>query len=543
MHVRLLLAAAAVALVALVAPALRAQPTTLLDDTFTDGDRTTQNPPASLAWYAPGAAVSTIGVRNNALTLVANDNDRLMWGYLPALSLAIGDSLTFTVDFSFNRLQPAGTGAFKIALCSSNGLAPKRADGGPPNGAYLGYASFTNPGDATAGTRLRKRSGPAAGNATATLLELSDGATDVIWATFGANRTGLAGALQPNTRYTKTLRLTRTGVDSMRVATSISGGTLAASNALTEIDPAAIFTQFDTIAIGAAESVQAGDLAITRIQVVHEVNTSRLTNLSILTQIAAPGDFFTMGYVVGGSGTSGAKPLVIRAAGPALGALGVPGTLDDPKLELFAGQTPAGANDNWGGDPALSTAMAQVGAFAFASTSSRDAAIATNITTADNSVRVAAAGNSTGGVIAELYDATPNASFTKATPRLVNVSVLKTIGDKLTAGFVIGGIGAKTVLIRAIGPTLGAAPFNVPGTIADPKLELFAAQTRIGQNDNWGGTEPLTTAFSSVGAFTLPASSRDAALLVALEPGNYSVEVTPATGATGSALVEVYEVP
>lgn len=119
------------------------------------------------------------------------------------------------MDFSFNRVPPTSTGAFKIALCSTNGIAPKRTDGGPPTGAYQGYASFTNPGDATAGTRLRKRSGAAAGNSSATILELSDGATEMVWTTFGASRTGLSGIVQGNTPYRKMLKITRTGIDSM----------------------------------------------------------------------------------------------------------------------------------------------------------------------------------------------------------------------------------------------------------------------------------------------------------------------------------------
>jgi hypothetical protein len=46
-----------------------------------------------------------------------------------------------------------------------------------------------------------------------------------------------------------------------------------------------------------------------------------------------------------------------------------------------------------------------------------------------------------------------------------------------------------------------------------------------------------------VGAFALPASSRDAALLVTLQPGSYTVQVSGVGGTTGVALVEVYEVP
>lgn len=269
---------------------------------------------------------------------------------------------------------------------------------------------------------------------------------------------------------------------------------------------------------------------------------SRLSNLSILTGLATSGDSFTMGYVVGGVGTTDTKPLVIRAAGPSLGALGVTGTLDDPKIQTFAGSTATGENDNWGGATNIATAMASVGAFAYAAANSRDAAIATSVASGDNSVKVLAAGSGTGAVIAEIYDATPEASFTAATPRLINVSVLKHVGQGLTAGFVVAGTAAKNVLIRAVGP--GLAAFGVAGLLADPKLELFDSGSRsIATNDNWGGTAALSAGFTQVGAFQLAASSRDAALLASLSPGNYTVLVNGVGNTTGVALIEVYEVP
>lgn len=270
--------------------------------------------------------------------------------------------------------------------------------------------------------------------------------------------------------------------------------------------------------------------------------SSRIINLSILTGLAA-GEYFTMGYVVGGNDTTGAKPLVIRAAGPSLGALGVPGTLPDPKLELFAGTAKTDENDNWGGSTALSEAMAAVGAFAYTGPTSLDAAAAVNITTRDNSVKVSSAtASGAGAVIAEVYDATPESNNTAATPRLINVSVLKSISEGLTAGFVIRGSTTQRVLIRAIGPTL--AGFGVGGTVSDPQLALFrgGSQTPIGSNNNWGGTAELTAAFAQVGAFQLPGDSLDAALLATLEPGDYTVQVSGVAGATGVALVEVYEV-
>lgn len=272
----------------------------------------------------------------------------------------------------------------------------------------------------------------------------------------------------------------------------------------------------------------------------------RLINLSILASLATAEEIVTIGTVIGGAGTGGTKPLLVRAAGPSLTPLGVGGVLADPKLDLFSGQTVVAANDNWGGTAALSTAFMQVGAFAYASASSRDAALVGGALAPGNyTVQITGAGGASGLVLAELYDATPNGSFTATTPRLINVSVLKKIalGEILTAGFVIGGSAAKQVLVRAIGPTLAIAPFNVAGTMADPKIELFSGPTRSNDNDNWGGAPALVAAFGSVGAFALDATSRDAALLVTLQPGSYTAQVTGGAGSAGLALVEVYEVP
>lgn len=279
--------------------------------------------------------------------------------------------------------------------------------------------------------------------------------------------------------------------------------------------------------------------------VSNTTDIGRLINLSILTSVRTAGDNFTLGYVVGGAGTTGAKPLVIRAAGPSLGALGVPGTLADPRMELFAGSTSTLVNDNWGGAAAVTNAMASVGAFAFPIATSLDAAVTANITTRDNSVKVSATGTGTGTVIAEVYDATPAGTFTAATPRLLNVSVLKNIetGGSMTAGFVLRGSSARTVLIRAIGPGLTAA-FGIPGTMADPTITLFAGSNQIGFNDNWGGSGAISSTALGVGAFAIAdVNSRDAMILRTLNGGDYSVQVSGVGGGGGQVIVEVYEVP
>ncbi len=272
-------------------------------------------------------------------------------------------------------------------------------------------------------------------------------------------------------------------------------------------------------------------------------NPARLINLSILTSLAI-GETLTMGTVLGGSNTSGSPPILVRAAGPSLTPLGVVGALADPRLDLFSGQTPAGTNDNWGGTTALVNAFISVGAFAYSSGSSRDAAIYNpSLRAGTYTVLVSGSGSPSGTVLAEIYEATPASAFILATPRLINISVLKRInaGETLTAGFVIGGAGPKQVLIRAVGP--GLVPLGVGATMTDPRLELFSGQTLIDSNNDWGGGGALAAVFTSVGAFSLPEKSADAALLITLSPGNYTAQVSGVGDTGGVALVEVYEVP
>lgn len=267
---------------------------------------------------------------------------------------------------------------------------------------------------------------------------------------------------------------------------------------------------------------------------------TRLANLSVLATIPGAGDSFTVGFVVGGSGTSGSKNVVLRAAGPSLAQLGVSGVLADPKLERFTGSTKTGENDNWGGSAALSSAMSAVGAFAFSGPTSGDAAASVALPAGDQSMRISGVGGGTGLVLAEVYDATPDAAYTANTPRLINLSLLKDSAGGITAGFVVAGGGEKRVLVRAVGPTLSG--LGVAGAAADPRLSLYAGEKEIGANDNWGGRPELVAAIAQAGAFVLGPSSRDAALVAALPAGNYSVRVE--TGdTTGTVLVEVYELP
>jgi hypothetical protein len=110
---------------------------------------------------------------------------------------------------------------------------------------------------------------------------------------------------------------------------------------------------------------------------------------------------------------------------------------------------------------------------------------------------------------------------------------------------VVAGARAKLFVVRGVGP--GLAAFGVPGTLPDPVLQIFDANNRIViANDNWHqGTlvAELRAATALVGGFALPENSRDAAVIISLDPGLYSVQIADSAGRSGVSLMEVYEVP
>lgn len=107
---------------------------------------------------------------------------------------------------------------------------------------------------------------------------------------------------------------------------------------------------------------------------------------------------------------------------------------------------------------------------------------------------------------------------------------------RVIAGFVISGTGTQRVLLRAIGPALTS--FGVTEAHANPRLQLYSANgTLLLENDDWTA-DP--TVFAEVGAFPLPAGSRDAAIVTTLAPGAYTMHVVGGSQ-SGVALAEIYD--
>jgi hypothetical protein len=133
-----------------------------------------------------------------------------------------------------------------------------------------------------------------------------------------------------------------------------------------------------------------------------------------------------------------------------------------------------------------------------------------------------------------------NTKFPTVGPQPLNLSTRGNVssGDGvLIGGFIITGTAPKTVVLRALGPTLSG--FGLPGVLADPVLKVYnSSRTAIATNDNWQ-TDPGALEITANGL--APGNPSESALVQNLAPGAYTVIVTGKDSTPGIGLVELYD--
>jgi len=145
-------------------------------------------------------------------------------------------------------------------------------------------------------------------------------------------------------------------------------------------------------------------------------------------------------------------------------------------------------------------------------------------------LQITIAAGSAGGAVAPLA-------------RLTNLSSRDgvTAANPLIDGFVITGSASKTVLLRAVGPALGSYA-HVTGTLAVPVMRLFDVSGRlILTNRGWDGSSTLSRIFALTGAFPFVQGSADCAVVTALPPGAYTLQISSGDGTGGNAMAEIYD--
>jgi len=133
-----------------------------------------------------------------------------------------------------------------------------------------------------------------------------------------------------------------------------------------------------------------------------------------------------------------------------------------------------------------------------------------------------------------------NTKFPTVGPKALNLSTrgLISAGDNvLIGGFIITGTDPKTMVLRALGPSLSRS--GLSDVLADPVLNVYdSTGTLIATNDNWQ-SDPNHFVVESNGL--TPGSLLESATVQTLAPGAYTVIVTGKDPTRGIALVELYD--
>jgi PKD repeat protein len=447
------------------------------------------------------------------------------------LVITVGASGTAPVITS-PTTAPGTMGApFVTYLIAATGLPTSYTATGLPAGLTLNPLTGAITGTPTvAGTfTVTLTATNSAGTSTATLV--------ITIAAAGTAPVITSPTTAPGTRGTPfvTYLIAATGLPTSYTATGLPAGlTLNPLTGAITGTPTVAGTFTVTLTATNASGTTTATLTLT----IAATPTSRIVNFSARALSGPGAQSLIMGFVVQGDN----KNLLVRGIGPGLAPYGVVNVLTDPFLTLFNNNSTLASNDDWqsSNGTLIAATAARVGAFALPN-GSKDSALILAFNNGAHTTSMLRPNGTTGVALTEIYDIDSTADS-----RLINVSARMnvTTGEgTLIAGLVIAGNAPTTVLIRGIGPTLAA--FGVTGALADPTITVFAGTNPVATNDNWEaggvGAAQITATSVRVGAFALLPGSKDAALLITLQPGAYTVQVTGVANTTGVALVEVYD--
>jgi hypothetical protein len=296
-----------------------------------------------------------------------------------------------------------------------------------------------------------------------------------------------------------------------------------------------------------------------------------LANISSRGGVLTGDNVMIGGFIVDGSIP---KRVLVRSRGPSMvGApFFVPGTLPNPQLQLFSGSTVIAQNDNWqdapncpgficeGATEILNTGLdpctPNPGQSSSPANCALEAAILITLPPGPYTAIVRGADGTTGIGLVEVFEA--DASTVSELSNISTRGFVQSGDDVMIGGLIIEGSAPATVLIRARGPSMSGAPFFVPGTLANPFLQIFSGQDVIAQNDNWQDA-PSCNGFgcgtaAQIAATGLdpcqpnpgqptspPSCSLESAILITLPPGAYTAILSGVGGGTGVGLVEAFE--
>ena len=192
-------------------------------------------------------------------------------------------------------------------------------------------------------------------------------------------------------------------------------------------------------------------------------NSTQLANLSTRGFVQTGDNVLIAGFII----TGNQKEVLLRALGPTLAQppFNVPNVLADPIIELHMPDGTIVQNDNWQFDDNQYYIPQELRPM-----NPKESAILRWLGPGSYTAVLKGANNATGNALIEIYDFDD-----LTTARLSNLSTrcfVQKGDDVVIAGLVVNGSNPQRLVIRGLGPSLAASPFNVPQALVDPFLDL-----------------------------------------------------------------------
>jgi hypothetical protein len=251
-------------------------------------------------------------------------------------------------------------------------------------------------------------------------------------------------------------------------------------------------------------------------------------NISARGRVGTRDQIMIGGFIIAGRES---KKVLLRGIGPSLSAAGVGGLLQDPTLELRdATGAIIAASDNW------REAEVDVEATGLPPGDDRESALVRTLDPGTYTVLLRGRNDTTGVGLVEVYDLQPDTNS-----ELANTSTRGFVDadNLLIGGTIVGGSkqGDAYLVVRAIGGELAVQ--GVANPLGDPAVELRDRNGMlVAANDDF--SRPSTDR-SGMPYELSPTGPFDAAIALYVAPGEYTAIVRGKRGASGIALVEIYD--
>ncbi|MGZ5024284.1 MAG: hypothetical protein ACXWBS_05410 [Chthoniobacterales bacterium] len=269
------------------------------------------------------------------------------------------------------------------------------------------------------------------------------------------------------------------------------------------------------------------------------VTPGSLGNIATRLQVGTGDNVLIAGFIVD---QPLAKKVLIRSRGPSLSAFGIANPLANPQLELHDETITIANNNDWGstisGGIITADQSVDIANSGLKPDSTLEPAIIATLASGSYTAIVKDENGGTGVGTIEVYQL-------DSIGHLANISTrgfVQTGDNVMIGGFIIVDQPLR-IFIRAKGPSLGA--FGIPNPLANPQIELHDANNIIATNDDWqttqiGGVIMADQSSQIQSNILKPGNALESAMIVTLQPGNYTVIVRGVSSGTGVGTVEVY---